>query len=150
MPRGHIACQQSRQAAHPLCNKCRDRVAYVKLHPLAYVTGYKPRDSSGSPPGRGAQAHRTRPDTCQYWTLAYARASPVPRPCCGLDLTRRDLDPIQGTRHAYFGVLDRIGGPRWCAQGSGAFLWRSGPPFLATWCPLSRPHGGAGCCSLCG
>jgi hypothetical protein len=27
---------------------------YVRLGPLAYVTGHKPRDSSGSPPEQGA------------------------------------------------------------------------------------------------
>jgi hypothetical protein len=27
---------------------------YVRLDPLAYVTGHKPRGSSGSPPERGA------------------------------------------------------------------------------------------------
>jgi hypothetical protein len=44
------------------------------------------------------------------------------------------------------------------AQGSGVPLWRSGPndaswgvlSFLATWCPLTCPCGGVGCCSLCG
>jgi hypothetical protein len=66
--------------------------------------------------------------------------------------------PVQGTRYAYFGVPDRIEGPRLYAQGCGALLRRSGltdtswdvSPFLATWCPLSRPRGGARCCSPCG
>jgi hypothetical protein len=64
MLRGHIACQQSGQAARPLHNKCRDRAAqrpYVRLCPLAYVTGNKPRGSIGSSPERGAQAHRIKP-----------------------------------------------------------------------------------------
>jgi hypothetical protein len=68
------------------------------------------------------------------------------------------LDPIQGTRHVYLGVSDRNLGSGLCAQGSGALLWRSGPTdtswdvssFLATWYPLSRPHGGVGCCLPCG
>jgi hypothetical protein len=38
----------------------------------------------------------------------------------GPDLTLRDPDPIQGTRHAYLGVPDRIRGSRLCVQGSGA------------------------------
>jgi hypothetical protein len=42
-------------------------------------------------------------------------------------LTRRDPDPIQGTRHAYLGVPDRIRGSGLCVQGSGASSWRSGP-----------------------
>jgi hypothetical protein len=45
----------------------------------------------------------------------------------GPDLTRRDPDPIQGTRHAYLGVPDRIRGSRLCVQGYGASSWRSGP-----------------------
>jgi hypothetical protein len=64
MLRGHIACQQGLQAARPFRNKCRDRVAqrpYVRLRPLAYVTGSKPRGSIGSPPERGAQVHRINP-----------------------------------------------------------------------------------------
>jgi hypothetical protein len=45
----------------------------------------------------------------------------------GLDLTRRDPDPIQGTWYAYLGVPDRIRGSRLCVQGSDASSWRSGP-----------------------
>jgi hypothetical protein len=126
--------------------------------PLAYVTSNKPRGSSESPLERGAQAHRIRPDTCQYRTLAYARVSPVPGPRCGPDLTRRDLDPIQGTRQAYLGVPDRNRGSGLRVQGSGASSRRSSPTdtswdvssFLTTWCPLSRPCGGVGCCLPCG
>jgi hypothetical protein len=61
MLRRHIACQQGGQVARPLRNKCRDRAAqrpYVRLRPLAYVTGNKPRGSIGSPPERGAQVER--------------------------------------------------------------------------------------------
>jgi hypothetical protein len=45
----------------------------------------------------------------------------------GLDLIRRDPDPIQGTQHAYLGVPDHIRGSRLCVQGSSASLWRSSP-----------------------
>jgi hypothetical protein len=45
----------------------------------------------------------------------------------GPNLTRRDPDPIQGTRHAYLGVPDRIRGSGLCVQGSGASSWRFGP-----------------------
>jgi hypothetical protein len=73
----------------------------------------------------------------------------------GPNLARRDPDLIQGTRHAYLGVPDHIWGSRLCIQGSGAPSRRSDPTdtswdlpsILATWCPLSRPHGGVGCCS---
>jgi hypothetical protein len=73
----------------------------------------------------------------------------------GPDLTRRDLDPIQGTRHAYLGVPDCIRGSGLCVQGP--MLPRGGPvqliaswdisSSLATWRPWSRPRGGVGCCS---
>jgi hypothetical protein len=75
MLRGHIACQLGGQAARPFHNKCRDRVAqrpYVRLRPLAYVTGNKPRGSIGSPPERGAQVHRIKPGHVS-----------VPDPCLG-------------------------------------------------------------------
>jgi hypothetical protein len=64
MLRGHIACQQGGLAARPLRNKCRDRAVqrpYVRLRPLAYIMGNKPRGSIGSLPKRGAQAHRIKP-----------------------------------------------------------------------------------------
>jgi hypothetical protein len=60
MLRRHITCQWDGQAAHLIRNKCRGRVAqrpYVRLHPLAYVTGSKPRGSIGSPPERGAEVY---------------------------------------------------------------------------------------------
>jgi hypothetical protein len=56
MLRRHIACQ----AAHLICNKCRDRAAqrpYVRLRPLAYVTGSRSCGSIESPPKRGAEAY---------------------------------------------------------------------------------------------
>jgi hypothetical protein len=79
MLKGHIACQQDRQAARLLCNKCRDSAAqrpYVRLRPLAYVTRGRLRGSIESPPRRGAVALcgqvRTRLglDTCRHRTLA--------------------------------------------------------------------------------
>jgi hypothetical protein len=72
MLRGHIACQRDRQAAHPLRNKCRSSAAqrpYVRLRPLAYITGDSPRGSIGSPPERGVGAP-------SVWT----RVSIGPRP----------------------------------------------------------------------
>ena len=59
MLRGHIVCQRERQAARLLRNKCRDRAAhrpYVRLRPLAYVTGDMQRGSIGPPPERGVGA----------------------------------------------------------------------------------------------
>jgi hypothetical protein len=56
----HIACQWNGQAAHLIRNKCRGRAAqrpYVRLRPLAYITGSRPRGSIGAPPERGAEAY---------------------------------------------------------------------------------------------
>jgi hypothetical protein len=78
MLRRHITCQWNGQgslnaeAAHHLPVewtgarliriKCRGRAAqrpYIRLRPLAYVTGSGPRGSIGSPPERGAEAYTT-------------------------------------------------------------------------------------------
>jgi hypothetical protein len=65
MLRGHIACQEGGQAARPFRNKCRVHTVYgpyVRLRPLAYVTGNEPRGCFGSPPERGAHAQgKARP-----------------------------------------------------------------------------------------
>jgi hypothetical protein len=64
MLKGHIAYQRGRQATRLLRNKCRDSAAqrsYVRLRPLAYVMGARPRGSIGLPPERGAEAHRIKP-----------------------------------------------------------------------------------------
>jgi hypothetical protein len=82
MLRRHIACQQVGQAVHPLRNKCRDCVAqrpYVRLHPLAYVTGNKPRSCIGSPPERGAQAHRIKPRHVLVLDPCLGQGIPCPR-----------------------------------------------------------------------
>jgi hypothetical protein len=77
MLKGHIACQQDRQTARLLCNKCRGSAAqrpYVRLRPQAYITRGRPCGSIGSPPGQGAVALcgqvRTRLglDTCRHRT----------------------------------------------------------------------------------
>jgi hypothetical protein len=66
MLRGHIACQWDIQAARLLHNKCRGSTAqrpYVRLRPLAYITGDSPRGSIGSPSRRGAIPLRGRVHT---------------------------------------------------------------------------------------
>jgi hypothetical protein len=107
MLRRHIACQQGGQAARPLRNKCRDRAAqrpYVRLHPLAYITGNKPRGSIRSPPERGAQAHRIKP----------GHAS-VPDPCIGQSI------PCPRTSLRVTRTL--LGGIRTSPKGSGLPAW---------------------------
>jgi hypothetical protein len=66
-------------------------------------------------------------DTCGHRTLPHARVSPVPGPCYGPDLTRRDLGPVRGTHHTFLGVPDCNQGPSLVEQGSEVPLWRSGP-----------------------
>jgi hypothetical protein len=59
MLRGHIVCQRDRHVKRLLRNKCRDHVAqrpYVRLRPLAYVTGDMPRGSIGPPHEQGVGA----------------------------------------------------------------------------------------------
>jgi hypothetical protein len=60
MLRQHIAYQWNGQAERLIRNKCRGRAAqkpYVRLRPLAHVTGSRPRVSIGSPPEQGAEAY---------------------------------------------------------------------------------------------
>jgi hypothetical protein len=66
----------------------------------------------------------------------------------GPNLTWRDPDPIQGTRHATWESRTVFGGPG-CAY-RGPVLPRRGPvqliaswdisSFLVTWCPLHQNH----------
>jgi hypothetical protein len=86
MLRRHIAYQHSGQAACPLRNKCRDHAAqrpYFRLRLLAYVTGNKPRGSIGSPPERGAQAHRIKPGHVSVPDPCLGQVSPALGPHCG-------------------------------------------------------------------
>jgi hypothetical protein len=85
MLRRHITCQRNGQVARLIRNKCRGRAAqrpYVRLRPLAYVTGSVPRGSIGAPPERGAEAyvirsgHVSAPDP--YLTLIKAWVLFVP------------------------------------------------------------------------
>jgi hypothetical protein len=57
MLRGHVARQRGgRRRVLSAINAEAARLygPYVRLDPLAYVTGHKPRGSSGSPPEREA------------------------------------------------------------------------------------------------
>jgi hypothetical protein len=138
MPRRHITCQWNRQAAHLIHNKCSGHVAqrpYVRLRPLAYVMGSRPRGSIGTPPERGAETytvwsgHVSPPDprlallkarvffVSESWELAVS----------GPDPTQRGPGPVPGVRCTPMKVLDltRRFGPY--VQGSDTFPWGSGP-----------------------
>jgi hypothetical protein len=77
---------------------------YVRLRPLAYVTGNKPRGNIRSPPERGAQAHRIKP-----------RHASVPDPCIGQGI------PYPGTLLRVARTL--LGGIRTSPKGSSLPAW---------------------------
>jgi hypothetical protein len=131
MLRRHIACQWNGQAARLIRNKCRGRVAqrpYVRLRPLAYVTGSGPRGSIGTPPERGAEAYmtwsgdETAPDPRLVLNKVQVHFVPESR-----DLAVSGLDPAQGGPGTPVEVLDltQRSGPY--VQGSGTFPQGSGP-----------------------
>jgi hypothetical protein len=138
MLRRHIACQWNGQAAHLIRNKCRGHAAqrpYVRLRPLAYVMGSRPRGSIESLPERGAEA-------CVVWSghvlapdlhLALIKAcvffdSESRDPAMsGPDPTQRGPGPVLGVRSASVEVLDLAWKSGPYMQASGAFSWGSGP-----------------------
>jgi hypothetical protein len=138
MPRWHIACQRNRQAARLIRNKCRGHAAqrpYVRLCPLAYVTGSRPRGSIGSLPEQGAEAytvwsrHVSAPDPRLALIKAWVFFVPESRDpvVSGPNPTQGGPEPVLGVRLAPVGVLDpsRRSGPY--MQGSDTFPWESGP-----------------------
>jgi hypothetical protein len=165
MPRRHITCQRNGQAMRLIRNKCRGRAAqrpYIRLCPLAYVTGSRPRGSIGSPPERGAEAYTVwsehvsapdpRPALIKAWVF-FVPESWDPT-VSGPDPTQRGPEPVLGVRFAPVEVLDLTRRPGLYIQGSDTFSWGPDPlliPWsilssLATWRPRSRPRGGVGCC----
>jgi hypothetical protein len=130
MLRWHIACQWSGQgslnaeAVHHLPvwqatrlirNKCRGRAAqrpYVRLHPLAYITGSWPRGSIGSPPEREAEAyavwsgHVSAPDPRQALTKVRVLFVLEFR-----DPVVSNLDPARGVRARPWRFWTLPGGP---------------------------------------
>jgi hypothetical protein len=146
-------------------NKCRGRAAqrpYVRLRPLAYITGSGPRGSIGSPPERGAEAYTvwSRHVSALDPRLALTKVQVffVPESWdpteSGPDPTQRGPRPIPGVWPIPAEVLDPASRSGLYIQGSDTFPWGSGPTVdalsiwssLATWRPGSRPHGGVGCC----
>jgi hypothetical protein len=138
MLRRHITCQRNGQAVRLIRNKCRGRTAqgpYVRLRPLAYVTGSRPRGSIGSPPERGAEAHMvwfgrvSAPDPClaliEAW-VCFVLGSQDPA-MSGLNPTQRGPGPVPGVRFALVEVLDLTRGSGLYMQRSDTSLWGSGP-----------------------
>jgi hypothetical protein len=138
MSRRHITCQWNGQVVRFTRNKCSGHVAhrpYVRLRPLAYVTGSRPRDNIGSLPERGAEAyvvwsgHVSALDprlalikawvsfVPEFWDLAVS----------GPDPTQRGPGLVLGVRCTPVEVLDltRRSGPY--VQGSGTSPWGSRP-----------------------
>jgi hypothetical protein len=137
MPRRYITCQWNGQAARFIRNKCRGRTTqrpYVRLRPLAYVTGSRPRGSIGSPPERGAEAYTVWPRhvsaldprlaLIKSWVF-FVPESRDPA-VSGSDPTQRGLGPVAGVRFAPAGVLDLTRRFGLHIQGSDTFPWGSG------------------------
>jgi hypothetical protein len=136
---------------------------YVRLRPLAYVTGSRPRGSIGAPPERGAEAYTVwsghvsasdpRLASIKAW-LFFVLKSRDPD-VSGPDPTQRGPEPILGVRFAPMEVLELTRRSGLHTQGFDTFPWGPDPlliPWsisssLTTWRPRSRPRGGADCCS---
>jgi hypothetical protein len=143
MLRRHIACQWSVQAAQLIHNKCRGRTAqrpYVRLRPLAYVTGSGPRGSIGSPPERGAEAYTAWSGHVSALdprlVLIKVRVLFVPESrdpvVSGPDPTHRGPGPIPGVRFVPVEVLDLT--RRSVRIYRGPTLSHRGPdPLLMPW-----------------
>jgi hypothetical protein len=138
MLRRYIACQWNGQAARLIRIKCRGHAAqrpYVRLRPLAYVTGSRPRGSIGSPPERGAGAYTAwsghvsaldpRLALIKAWVFLVSESRDPA--VSGSDPTQRGPGPVPGVWFVPTEVLDPAlrSGP--CMQGSGTFLWGSRP-----------------------
>jgi hypothetical protein len=181
MLRWHIACQWNGQgslnaeAAHhlpvewtcgaPYPQKCRGRATqrpYVRLRPLAYVTGSRPHGSIGPPPEQGVEActvwsgHVSAPDPRLALIKAWVFSVPESRDpaVSGPDPTQRGPGPVPGIRFTPAEVLDLTRRSSLYIQGSGTFPWGPDPlliPWsisssLATWRTRSHPHGGVRRC----
>jgi hypothetical protein len=174
MLRRHIACQWKGQGtlnaevARLIRNKCRGRAAqkpYVRLRPLVYVTGSRPRGSIRSPPERGAEAyavwfgHVSAPDPLLTLIKAWVFFVPVSRylAVSGSDPAQRGLGPDLGVRARPWRFWTLPGGP--VRTYRGPTLFHGGPDplliswrissSLAMWWPRSRPRGGVGRCLPC-
>jgi hypothetical protein len=134
MLRRHIGCQWNGQTVHLIRNKCRGHVAqrpYARLHPLAYVTGSRPRGSIGSSPKWGVEAyviwsgHVSAPDLHLALIKAgvFFDSESWDPAVSGPDPTQRGPGPVPGVRSASVEVLDLTWRSDLYMQGSDVFLW---------------------------
>jgi hypothetical protein len=106
----------------------------------AYVTGYRPRCSIGSPPERGAEAytvwsgHVSAPDPRLALIKAWVFFVPESRDpaVSGSDPTQMGPDPIRGVRTAPVEVQDLTQRSGLHIQGSDTFPWASGPTVVTS------------------
>jgi hypothetical protein len=143
MMRRHIACQWNGQATRLIHNKCRGRVAqkpYVRLHPLAHVTGSWPRDSIGSSHERGVEAyavwfvHVSAPDPRLALIKAWVFFVPESRDLAvsGPDPAQGGPGPVPGVRARPWRFWTLPGGP--VRTYRGPTLSHGGPdPLLISW-----------------
>jgi hypothetical protein len=121
---------------------------YVRLRPLAHVTGSRPRGSIGSPPGQGAEAymvwsgHVSAPDPRVALIKAWVFFVPKSRDPAesGSDPIQRGRGPVPGVRSVPAEVLD----PAWRSgpymQESDTFSWGSGPIVDTLECIIFSGH----------
>jgi hypothetical protein len=108
---------------------------YVRLRPLAYVMGSRPRGSIGSPPERGAEVymvwsgHVSALDPRLALIKAWVFFVPESRDPAegGPDPTQRGPGPVPGVRSVPPVVLDPARRSDPDMQGSDTFPWGSGP-----------------------
>jgi hypothetical protein len=101
---------------------------YVRLRPLAYITGSRPRGSIGSPPERGAEAYTAWPGHVSApgprLVLIKARVLFIPEyqdpAVSGPDPTQRGPGPIPGV---WLVPVEALG----LARRSGPYIQGSGP-----------------------
>jgi hypothetical protein len=119
MSRGLVACQRGgRRRVPSAINAEVERLhgPYVRLGPLAYVTGLKPSSSSGAPPGQEVPlrgGHVSAPDPYSCWGLPGPGALPGPSPYSeGPGAYPRDPTcPLGSFGPVSIGVRRPFGGP---------------------------------------
>jgi hypothetical protein len=116
-----------RCAARPVAH-----TSYVRLRPLAYVTGRGPRDSIGSPPGRGAEPYRMGP-----------KHVPAPDPCLVFHQDLSIFRPgVPGPRREWSGPLVKASG--FHLRGLVCILGGLGPLLGVLSANLDAPPWGSG------